>query len=285
MTTQLTSRLKSEAIVEINQLLRLLESRLPANIRSENNQRLAKRFQNSLAEYFKGLADAFPYYQLDRIYQLNVQEVSLPKAPPVPGNWEWLDPLLWTFKSDLLYRVNSHLGMIYVSGSAEMISWGKTKIRGLPIYYEGPPMRQAVEWAEKYGSKLVTKMDEETKARLAKIISDGIENKRGIAGLARDIRKEFEDMSRYRSELISHTETGNALGQAFLDRGRDMDIDGKEWVLGSGGREGNCQDCIDNADEGVIPFNQAFSGGVMTVLQHPGCTCACAPASLPKEKS
>ncbi len=271
----------SQLTAEIDQIVSLLESQLPASITNAENKRLANSFQKSLAGYFKGMADAFPYARLERLYQTNVKEAVTPIVPS--EGWDWLDTLIKAFQADLVYRLNSHLSTIYIAGSVQMISYGKTKQLGLPILYEGPPIRQAVEWAEKHAAQLVTKMDEETKTRLAQIISDGIENKRGVQGLARDIRKEFTDMSKYRSELIAKTETGNSLGQSFLDRGRDMGFEGKEWILGSGGREGNCPDCIANADAGVIPFDKSFPSGHMTVLAHPGCTCSVAPARLPEK--
>jgi hypothetical protein len=271
--------MSSELIREIDQILNLLESSLPASMSSAENKRLENSFRKSMAVYFDSLLKAFPFAELERLYSQNVKEVAPPKRIPPPGDWEWLDTLINTFKVDLLYRVNSHMATIYIAGSAQMISYGKTKL-GIPILFEGPPISQAVDWAKKYGAQLVTKMDEETKTRLAQIISDGIQNKRGIQGLARDIRKEFSDMSKARSELIAHSETGNALGQSFLDRGRDMGIDGKEWILGAGGVQGNCDDCLANAAAGVIPFEEPFPGGVMTVLQHPRCSCAVAPAML-----
>lgn len=36
------------------------------------------------------------------------------------------------------------------------------------------------------------------------------------------------------------------------------DITLKRWVLGSGGRSGNCENCIENADAGEIEESEAF---------------------------
>ena len=160
-----------------------------------------------------------------------------------------------------------------------MITWGKTK-GGIPIAYEGPPISQAVDWAEKHAATLVTQMAEETQRRLALTISNGIANKRGIPGLARDIRKTFADMTKFRSELIARTETAEALSSASLDTMADMGIEGKEWVTAGDDRVSD--DCLGNEAEGVIPVNQSFSGGVMAPPQHPDCRCTVAPAQLPK---
>ena len=190
-----------------------------------------------------------------------------------------LDLLLATFDDTLTATLDGQLAEIYVSGQAEMITYGKTRM-GIPIAYEGPPISQAIDWAEKQGARLVTQMDTETKRRLAHTISKAIEQKRGIPGLARDIRGTFADMSKHRSELIARTETANALSEASLDSMKDMGIEGKEWV--TAGDALVSDECLGNEAEGVISVGQAFSGGVMAPPQHPDCRCAVAPARLPK---
>jgi len=190
-----------------------------------------------------------------------------------------LNPLLATFSEPLESTLSGQLAEVYISGQAEMITWGKTK-GGVPIAFEGPPISQAVNWAKQHSATLVTNMDTETKTRLAKVISDGIANKRGVPGISRDIRKEFTDMTRYRSQLIAKTETRQALFQASHDNMVDMGIEGKEWVLGAGGAEGNCDDCQANAGVGVISVDKSFPNPEGDI--HPGCTCAIAPARLPK---
>ena len=188
-----------------------------------------------------------------------------------------LDPLLATFSEPLESEIGGQVAETYISGQAEMITWGKTK-GGVPIAYEGPPISQAVGWAKQHSATLVTQMAEETQRRLALTISNGIAQKRGIPGLARDIRKTFDDMTKYRSELIARTETANALSTASLDSMADMGIDGKEWV--TAGDDRVSEDCQGNEAEGVIPVNRAFSGGVMAPPQHPDCRCTVSPARL-----
>ncbi len=189
-----------------------------------------------------------------------------------------LDPILAAFSEPLESEISGQLAETYLSGQAEMITWGKTK-GGVPIAYEGPPISQAVSWAKAHSATLVTQMAEETQRRLALTISNGIAQKRGIPGLARDIKNTFDDMTRYRSQLIARTETSNALSTASLDSMADMGIDGKEWVT-SGSTFSQEDECGENEAEGVIPVNQVFSGGVMAPPQHPDCECVIAPARL-----
>ena len=176
------------------------------------------------------------------------------------------DSILSFFDEDIQATIARLQTETYISGQAEMITWGKTQA-GVPIAFEGPPISQAIEWAEKQGATLVTQMDEETKRRLAHTISQGIENKRGIPGLARDIKRDFADMTRFRSQLIARTETASALSQASLDTMEAMGIDGKQWITAGDDRVSD--DCTDNEADGVIPVGQSFSAGVMAPPQHP----------------
>jgi len=189
-----------------------------------------------------------------------------------------LDPLLATFSEPLTTEMTGELADIYMSGHAEMMTWGKTAA-GIPIAFEGPPVQAAIDWAQKHCATLVTRMDEETKTRLAQVISDGIANKRGPGGLATDIKRELGWMGRGkpsaikgltqqgRAFMIARTETASALSQSSLDAMNEMGIEGKEWV--TAGDDAVSEECQGNEAEGVIPVNQAFSGGVMAPPQHP----------------
>lgn len=261
MTTQI--------LAELDEIINLLEAEIPANPNSLENQRLASRLERELAKYFRSLSDAFPYDQVDQFYYKYVKEQLGSETR------DMLDPLLATFSSDLSLRLNGFMATAYLKGSAEMITWGRTK-RGIPIAYEGPPIEQAISYAEKHCATLVTQMDEETKRRLAQVVSEGIKNKRGVPGLARDIRGEFRHMRRYRAQMIARTETNDALSQAFMDKAHDMNIDGKEWVTGGE----PCEICEDNEAEGVVPINHVFSSGHERPPAHPNCCCALAPARL-----
>ena len=261
----------SQILAEIDEIINLVEAEIPANPNSPSSLKLRKSMERDLAKYFNSLADAFPYSKIDQLYQKYVKEQLGSETRDL------LDPMLATFSRDLSVRLNGFMATAYLKGQVEMITWGKTK-GGIPIAYEGPPISAAIDWAEKHAATLVTQMDVETKKRLAYTISQGIENKRGIPGLSRDIRKTFADMSRHRSELIARTETADALSQAGLNSMKDMGIEGKEWVTVGDDRVSD--ECLGNEAQGVIPVGQAFSGGVMAPPQYPDCRCALAPARL-----
>jgi SPP1 gp7 family putative phage head morphogenesis protein len=139
-------------------------------------------------------------------------------------------------------------------------------------------MQEAINYAQTKGTQIAAKygLPQTSANRLAQIVSDGIKNKRGVPGLARDIRKEFPDMTIERTRLIAHNETADALSEGSMQRMKDMGIEYKEWVC----VPDSCAICRANAAVGVIPMNQMFPGGVMRPPQHDGCRCALAPARL-----
>jgi len=261
----------TELLAELEACISLLEAEIPANVEAPENLPLSDSLEKILAKYFKKLEAGFPYSKLAAIYNQNVITESVGS-----DTRKALDPLLASLASALQGEIEGQLVTTYLKGSAEMITWGKTK-GGIPIAYEGPPIKQAMSYAKKHGAQLVKGMDATTKDRLANLISDGITKKRGIPNLTRDIKKSFGDMKTYRAKMIARTETNDALSQAFMDRSHDMGIKGKEWITND-----PCEICEANEAEGVVSIDHVFSGGVDRPPQHPNCNCALAPARLPK---
>lgn len=256
-------------MVTLTEIIEILEAETPANPLAPKNQKLRGELERKLAKYFISLEQAFPYSAIDKLYNKYAESASS-DAEKVISN------LLSTFDDQLLETLDGELHTIYTSGTAEMTTWGKTK-GGIPISYEGPPVQGAIDFARDRGAALVTQMDDESKRRLSKVISDGIANKRGIPGIQRDLRTTFTDMSKFRSTMIARTETADALSQASLASMEDMGIEGKEWVVNQ-----PCDICLANEADGVIPVNQSFSSGDQAPPAHPNCECALAPALLKK---
>jgi hypothetical protein len=75
-------------------------------------------------------------------------------------------------------------------------------------------------------------------------------------------------------------EAANALASLLEARGEYYyeDVTVKSWILGPGGRTGNCEGCIENADAGEIEESEFFpsdvgDGPVDEPPLHPNCTC------------
>jgi GNAT superfamily N-acetyltransferase len=196
---------------------------------------------------------------------------------------DYLEPLVRAFSNELTVKLQGHLASLYLAGSAQMTSYGKTKLGGKPILYEGPPMRRAMEYAQKHTAQLVKSINDETRSQLRDIIKGSIQDKRGIPGMARDIRKGIDEMTSVRSKLIARTESCDSLEQAFMDQSEAIGVTGKEVVVNEAG-EYPCEICSANAAEGVVPLDHVFSSGHTHPPFHPNCVCALAPVMLPQEK-
>ena len=61
-------------IDELDKTIRLLENDIPANPGSEKNEKLEKRMERSLAQYFRGLDQAMDLNALEQIYYRNVEQ-------------------------------------------------------------------------------------------------------------------------------------------------------------------------------------------------------------------
>jgi len=193
---------------------------------------------------------------------------------------EFIDPVLAAFDDALLGATQAYAAGAYLKGSAEMIAWGRTK-KGLPKVFEGPPIQEAINYAQEHCATLVKQVDETTKKSIVNVISNGIKEKRGIDGIQRDLRNMFkkwqrgDEMSPSRARVIARTETADALEQAFVDRAKDMKVTGKEWITFD-----PCSICGANEAEGVKPLDHVFSSGHERPPAHPNCRCALAPVML-----
>ena len=265
-----------EAIESISAMLEA-QAGLPADVSSSENEKYTESLQDGLIKYFMKLRNSFPYSKIGTIYNRHVKESAEGETHKA------LDPMLTSFSPTLESLLYEEAIVAYLAGSAQMITWGETKA-GIPIAYEGPPMEEAIKYARNHvtKAKLVDGINQVTRDRIANIVEEGIRSKRGIPGIARDIRQEFEWMAKGRSELgithearslmIARTETNNALSQAFLDRAGEMGMKYKEWVVNSGNP---CPECADN-DGSIVPMNEAFPTGVFRTPQHPNCMCSMA---------
>jgi len=192
---------------------------------------------------------------------------------------DFIDPILRTFERNLRANVQGHLVTGYLQGSAQMLEWGRTATTDMPIYYEGPPMQQAMTYAQKHSATLVKGMNDETREQMRGVIGKAIEQKRGIPGLSRDLRNQINGMGKVRAKMIARTETCDALESAFMDRAKDMKVTGKEWVWVGDSGDWDCR-CEDNANAGAIPIDKPFPSGDMRPPAHPNCRCALAPVML-----
>ena len=191
-----------------------------------------------------------------------------------------LKPYITSFNTQLTAEIEGELAEIYIEGSSQVMTWGKTK-KGIPIPFEGPPSPQAIAYAKEHCATMITNMSETTQSQIANSIGRSIQGKRGIEGMQRDLRyvirgmTEGDEVSISRARMIARTESNDALSQAFLDTSTAMGVDYKEWITFD-----PCPICSQNSGK-VIKMDALFPTGVLRPPQHPSCRCSLAPALSP----
>lgn len=61
-------------IGELDETIKALEGKIPANPNSDKNERLEVKMQRSLAQYFRGIDQAIDLSALEQIYYRNVKQ-------------------------------------------------------------------------------------------------------------------------------------------------------------------------------------------------------------------
>ena len=63
-----------DLLTEIDATIKALGDAIPANPGSHKNEKIQKRMERSLAQYFRGLNDAIDITALEQIYYRNVKQ-------------------------------------------------------------------------------------------------------------------------------------------------------------------------------------------------------------------
>lgn len=129
---------------------------------------------------------------------------------------------------------------------------------------------EAMAWARDHAAKLVTRIEENTRALIRAHVVAGLAEGDGAERLA-DRLRHSPGFSHARALLIARTELQNAQNHGNLAAYRRSGaVWGKEWLL-----DGDpCEVCIGNADAGPIPLDQPFPSGDQAPTAHPRCVCA-----------
>ena len=65
--------MNTDAILrEVDEILSIVEASIPANPLSRDNKKLADKTEEILAAYFTQIAQAFPFSEIEKIYNQNV---------------------------------------------------------------------------------------------------------------------------------------------------------------------------------------------------------------------
>lgn len=243
---------------------------------------IRKRLQKQLERFFHKQKNMF----MDKFEQFRddfpepvpaLKEAATPPgvAPDWEAIWDYIAMMTVGLVADDITEA-ARLSML----KAGLASIGTLNI-GMSFTLKNP---KAVEYLERYGAKLVAKIDQTTRDGLRKIIVQATDEGWGYGKTSKTIRDMFDGFSglkpqlhiRNRAEFIAVTETGNAYESAALMQAQALQMAGlpmeKFWLTVGDDRVSD--GCQENQDAGWIPIDEPFPSGDDRPLRFPGCRCA-----------
>jgi len=253
----------------LQELLEAVRGRQPG-IDSLKAKKLQRRFARQMSLYFRQLGRNIPYKDLPGY--LDTHGVVKEAAPPDDDAMRIAANVTegMTQRLDSTLRPNIEKGFILGANQAHEI------FNLQPTF--GLIDDNAVRWMNSRAAEMVTKINEETRKRLAGTLSRGARAGDSTARLARRIRSEVSSMANItegRAHLIATTELNNAMSEASLQTYDRLGVAGKSWS--TAGDDEVSEECQANEGAGVIPIGATFPGGVGRPPQHPNCRCSLVP--------
>lgn len=243
--------------------------------------RRATACQRDLAAYFRLVLSKLPLEDLSRLAVSENKETAMHAAEMT------ITRVLRMCRPQLLQTLATHMMLAYKEGykHAQVHDFVKEADdllpSGSPIDIIGPTGERAADFAATSAGDLIRALDEQTLELLREAVAQAIEEKLGVDGLARLIRKTVMDMSVDRAKMIATTEMNNAISTATLEKLANMNVQYKRWIA----VDDPCDICSENEADGAIPVDETFSSGDDAPPAHPNCRCAVVGARPPKEDS
>jgi SPP1 gp7 family putative phage head morphogenesis protein len=128
--------------------------------------------------------------------------------------------------------------------------------------------------------EMVKNVPETLKDRMRELAKETMRESKTQFDFARKLRREWQEVSKERAEVIAVTEWARIAGQAKLELYKRQGIFRyKVWV--TVGDSKVCPVCADNAAVGAIPIDHSFPSQNETVPAHPRCRCNIVGSLLP----
>lgn len=259
----------------LEEIQNLLEA-LATGVGSRAAKKLEKRHTMAMGLYFRRLAKKFPYsnltgyvsqYQakesLSLLVNLSLVEAKKDSARKLTGKG------IEASSDDLLITLKNGSTAGYELGGKQAAD----AIRIIPTFDLVDPGAQ--KWIRKRAALQVTNINKVTRDRLARVLIDGVDKGLPVPKIARNIRAEINEMSRYRSNLIAQNELNESMSESSLRTFERLGVSGKSWS--TVGDDRVSEDCQSNAASGIIPIDANFATGKDRPPQHPNCRCTLTP--------
>lgn len=117
-----------------------------------------------------------------------------------------------------------------------------------------------LNWVEEFGAEQVKGINDVTKDKLRRTLSEGVEGGESIPKLRDRVSQVMGEAKTSRAVKIARTETHNTVGAGTFETYGAAQVRQKEWLTSLDGRERDSHAAINGQ---VVGMNQAFSNGLM----------------------
>lgn len=116
----------------------------------------------------------------------------------------------------------------------------------------------------------LSKVDATTKQQIIDLINEATTDGMTMDEVAQVISDNIDNISEARANVISRTETAQAMGAGNYASMVENGVQSKHWVTAGASV---CAICQGNADQGSIPVDASFDSGDDYEPAHPNCEC------------
>jgi SPP1 gp7 family putative phage head morphogenesis protein len=120
-----------------------------------------------------------------------------------------------------------------------------------------------LDWISKYGAEKVKEINDTTKEKLQKTLTEGIADGEGIPKLKNRVLETMGEAKTSRAVKIARTETHNTVSSGTFDTYAAAGVQKKEWLTSIDGRERESHAALNGE---VVNMDESFSNG----LDYPG---------------
>lgn len=171
--------------------------------------------------------------------------------------------------------VEDNLPSFRIEGLGDYLKWatvqgGQQALDTLNIKGQFKPNPKTAKMLADRENYLIDSVDDTTKDYIVDQLSQGHAAQMTNAEIAQQIHDDIPEISKFRANMITNTETANATMQAELQTYQEQGVTKKVWVLS----EDIGDECGENADEGAIDVGDDFSSGDDAPPAHPNAVLA-----------
>jgi SPP1 gp7 family putative phage head morphogenesis protein len=164
--------------------------------------------------------------------------------------------------------IDENIKLSYNAGKQRAISnpriQGSIRIDPRLSFYD----MRTIEDLKARNMSLVTKLTEDIKSELIRIITNDIREARTIKDMVKDITTNIEDISKARAKMIARTEIAYSYNTAISETYKKAGIEQWQWLATLG--YNCCEECIAN-------HGQIFEWDDVQPPLHPNCFCTILP--------